>query len=70
MGGLTNLSEPTPQEQLMTTLEAATEYGQLKRRGVERFLEENGLTFEEATADLGDNVLDAYELAKSLSPDR
>ena len=54
----------------MTTLEAATEYGQLKRRGVERFLEENGLTFEVATADLGDNVLDAYELAESLSPDR
>ena len=54
----------------MTKLEAATEYGQLKRRGVERFLEENGLTFEVATADLGDNVLDAYELAESLSPDR
>ena len=54
----------------MTTQEAAAGYGQLTRRGIERFLEENGLTFEVATADLGDNVLDAYELAESLSPDR
>jgi len=48
----------------MTTLEAAAEYGQLTRRGAERFLQEHGLTFEEASANLGDSVLDAYELAQ------
>mgnify|MGYP001279062715 FL=1 len=48
----------------MTTLEPAAEYGQLTRRGAERFLEEHSLTFEEAFADLGDSVLDAYELAQ------
>ena len=47
----------------MTTLEAAAEYGQLTRRGAERVLEEHSLTLEEAFADLGDSVLDAYELA-------
>ena len=47
----------------MTTLEAAAEYGQFTRRGAERFLEEHGLTFDEAFADIGDSVFDAYELA-------
>lgn len=47
----------------MTTLEAAAEYGQLTRKGAERFLNEHGLTFAEAYAELGDSVLDAYELA-------
>ena len=48
----------------MTTLEAAAEYGQLTRRGATRFLEEHGLTFDEAFQDLGDSVLDAYQLAQ------
>ena len=48
----------------MTTLEAAAEYGQLTRRGAERFLEEHSLTFDEAFEDLGDSVLDAYQLAQ------
>ena len=47
----------------MTTLEAAAEYGQLTRKGAERFLKEHDLSFDEAFADLGDSVFDAYELA-------
>ena len=35
----------------MTTLEPAAEYGQLTRRGAERFLDEHSLAFEEALAD-------------------
>ena len=48
----------------MTTLEAAAEYGQLTRKGAERFLAEHDLTWDEAFADLGDNALDAVELCK------
>ena len=48
----------------MTTLEAAAEYGQLTRQGAEKFLNEHGLVFSEAYAELGDSVLDAYELAR------
>lgn len=48
----------------MTTLEAAAEYGQLTRKGAERFLAEHGLTWAEAYADLGDSALDAVELCK------
>lgn len=48
----------------MTTLEAAAEYGQLTRKGAERFLKEHDLTWEEAYADLGDSALDAVELCK------
>ena len=48
----------------MTTLEAAAEYGQLTRKGAERFLAEHGLTWAEAYADLGDSDLDAVELCK------
>ena len=48
----------------MTTLEAAVEYGQFTRQGARKFLEEHDLTLEEAESELGDSVLDAYELAK------
>jgi hypothetical protein len=48
----------------MTTLEAAAEYGQFTQAGATAFLAEHGLTWEEAEADLGDLVLDAYELAQ------
>jgi|TARA_R100000005_G_C4924845_1_gene156468 hypothetical protein len=48
----------------MTTLEAAAEYGQLTRKGAERFLKEHDLTWAEAYADLGDSALDAVELCK------
>ena len=46
----------------MTTLEAAAEYGQFTQAGATAFLEEHGLTWEEANEELGDSVLDAYEL--------
>ena len=49
---------------MTTTLETAAEYGQLTQAGATAFLEEHGLTWEEATADLGDSALDAYELAQ------
>lgn len=49
---------------MKTTLEAAAEYGQLTRKGAERFLAEHGLTWDEAFADLGDSALDAVELCK------
>ena len=46
----------------MTTLEAATEFGYFTQAGATAFLEEHGLTWEEANADLGDSALDAHEL--------
>ena len=48
----------------MTTLEAAAEFGQFTQKQAQCFLEEHGLTFDEAFADIGDSVLDAYELAQ------
>jgi hypothetical protein len=49
---------------MMTTLEAAAEYGQLTQAEATAFLEEHDLTWEEANEELGDSVLDAYELAQ------
>ena len=46
----------------MTTLEAAIEYGQFTQASATAFLEEHGLTFEEAHADIGDSVFDAHAL--------
>ena len=46
----------------MTTLEAAQEYGQLTRKQAETILKEHGLEFNEAFTELGDSVLDAYQL--------
>jgi len=48
----------------MTTLEAAADYGQFTQAEATAFLEEYGLTWEEAYADLGDSVLDVYKLAQ------
>ncbi|MCP3664997.1 MAG: hypothetical protein GY696_21285 [Gammaproteobacteria bacterium] len=48
---------------ITTTLEAAAEAEALTVRQATRFLAQHGLTFEEAQADLGGAVLDAYELA-------
>ena len=49
---------------ITTTLEAAAEYGQLTQAEATGFLKAHDLTWEEAAADLGDSVLDAYELAQ------
>ena len=48
----------------MTTLEAAAEFGQFTRRQAEAFLAEHGLSIAEAESEIGDSVLDAYELAQ------
>ena len=48
----------------MTTLEAAAEFGQFTQRQAECFLAEHGLTFEEAHAEIGDSVFDAYQLCQ------
>lgn len=47
----------------MTTLEAAAEFGQLTRKQAGTFLTEHPLVFSEAYAELGDSVLNAYQLA-------
>ena len=48
----------------MTTIEAAAEFGQFTRKQAEMFLEEHGLTFEEAFEEIGDSVLDSYRLCQ------
>lgn len=52
------------EDNMMTTLEAAAEYGQLTQAGATAFLKEHDLTWEEAHEELGDSALDAYELAQ------
>lgn len=46
----------------MTTLEAAEQFGQFSEQQVTRFLDEHGLTFDEAFKELGDSMFNAYEL--------
>ena len=46
----------------MTTLEAAAEFGQFTQKQATVFLEEHGLTFDEAFAELKDSVFDAHAL--------
>ena len=48
----------------MTTLEAAEQFGQFTQKQAERFLQEHGLTFQEAYSEIGDSVLDAYQLCQ------
>lgn len=47
----------------MTTLEAAEQVGALSAKQAQQFLIEHGLSFDEASTELGDAVFDAYELA-------
>ena len=47
---------------MTTTLEAAAEFGYFTQKQATAFLKEHDLTWEEATADLGDSALDAHEL--------
>ncbi len=54
----------TNQPTNMTTLEAAAEFGQFTQRQATAFLEEHGLTWDEAYAEIGDSALDAYELSR------
>lgn len=59
------LTNPTGLRALnqMTTLKAAAEFGQLTRKQAETFLAEHDLCIDEAIAEIGDSVLDAYQLA-------
>ncbi len=45
-----------------STLEAATEFGYFTQKQATTFLEEHGLTWDEANAELGDSALDAHAL--------
>jgi len=46
----------------MTTLEAAEQFGYFTRKQAIAFCKEHDASFSEAEGELGDSVLDAYEL--------
>lgn len=46
----------------MNTLEAAAEFGYFTQKQATAFLKQHDLTWEEASADLGDSALDAEAL--------
>ena len=48
----------------MTTLEQAAEYGHFTQAGATAWLEEHGLTWDEAFEELGDNATDAVVLCQ------
>ena len=50
--------------ELMTTLEQAAEYGHFTQAGATAWLEEHGLTWDEAFKELGDNATDAMVLCQ------
>ena len=56
----------TKPNQLMTTIEAATEFGTFTTKQLTTFLAEHGLTLAEAEADLGDSAYDAFTLCEWL----